>query len=118
MTAVTVRTELGDLRRFERARQLTAFAGMSPRIVESGTSIAGKPHLCKQGNRRVRHALYMAAMTAIRGQNDLQRCYQRLVAKGKSHMSALGAIMRKMLCLLRALLISGKPYQPVYRSGG
>ena len=118
VTAVIVRTELGDLRRFERARQLTAFAGMSPRIVESGTSLAGKPHLCKQGNSRVRHALYMAAMTAIRGQNDLQCCYQRLVAKGKSHMSALGAIMRKMLCLLRALLISGNPYQRQHLSCG
>lgn len=118
VTAVIVLSEMGDLRRFGRARQLTAFAGISPRIRESGTSVMGKAHLCKQGNGRVRQALYLAAMTTIRGNNDLQRTYQRLLDNGKTHMAALGAVMRKLLCLMRAILVSGKPYQPLRQLGG
>ena len=112
INASSILAELGDLRRFTLARQLTAFAGMSPRRHQSGTSIRGRTHLCKQGNPRVRHALYLSAMTAIRGNNRFQETYLRLLAQGKKPMSALGAIMRKLLTVMRAVLISGQPYQP------
>lgn len=112
-SAVLVLAELGDLRRFELARQLTAFAGMSPRHHQSGTSVHGRSRLCKQGNPRVRQILYLAAMTAVRGKNQFRDTYQRLIAEGKKRMVALGAIMRKLLVLMRAILISGKPYNPV-----
>lgn len=111
VTAVVVLTEMGDLRRFERARQLTAFAGLSPRVFESGKSVKGRTHMCKQGNARVRAALYMAAMAVKRGnKSDLAVTYQRLVANGKEPLVALAVVMRKLLCVMRAVLISGKPY--------
>jgi transposase len=118
ITAVVVLAELGDLRRFHRARQLTAFAGVTPRVVQSGTSVNEKPHLCKQGNPRVRHALYLAALTATRGRSHLQRCYCRLIEQGKPPKAALGAVMRKLLTIMRAILISGKPYEAYYRACG
>jgi len=111
LTAVTVLAELGDLRRFHRARQLTATAGLSPRNRNSGTSVHGKPRLSKRGNGHVRKALYMPAVAVIRGQNDLADLYQRLTSEGKAHKAALAAVMRKMLLVMRAILISGKPYQ-------
>jgi len=112
INAVTIRAELGDLRRFRRARQLTAFAGLSPRHHESGSSVRGRAHLCKQGNPRIRQCLYLSAMVAIRGDNQLAQTYRQLLAQGKPRMVALGAIMRKLLVVMRAILISGKPYQP------
>ncbi len=113
INATTVLAELGDLRRFTLARQLSAFAGMSPRHRQSGTSIHGRSRLCKQGNSRVRQCLYLSALAAIRGNNQLRETYQRLLAQGKPRMVALGAIMRKLLTLMRAILISGKRYQPL-----
>lgn len=104
ITAVTVMTELGDLRRFDRSRQLTAFAGMSPRWKESGTSVHGKPRLCKQGSTRVRAALYLAACAAVRFNPDMKATYERLLAPGKARRVALGAVMRKLLVLMRAVL--------------
>lgn len=104
--------ELGDLRRFEHARQLTAFAGMSPRHRQSGISLHGKSTLCKQGNPRVRQGLYMSAMVVIRRDNPLRAIYQRLIDQGKPKMVALVAIMRRLLVLMRAILISGTPYNP------
>lgn len=116
ITAVTVRSELGDLRRFHKARQLTAYVGLNPSLRHSGSSVHGRPHMNKKGNPRVRQSLYLAAMVIIRGQNDLQRTYLQLREQGKSAMAALGAIMRKLLVLMRAILLSGKPFDPLWKT--
>lgn len=112
LTAVTVMTELGDLRRFARSRQLTAFAGMSPRRKESGTSVHGKPRLCKQGSTRVRAALYLAASAAVRFNPDMKALYDRLLAQGKARRLALGAVMRKLLVLMRAIVKADHDWIP------
>jgi len=113
ISAVMIIAELGDLRRFKKARPLTAFAGMSPRHHQSGTSIHRKSRLCKQGNPRVRQGLYLSAMVAIRGDNQFRQYYQKLIAQGKEKMVALGATMRKLLILMRAILITEKPFHPM-----
>lgn len=118
ITAVTVRVELGDLRRFERARELSAFAGTSPRQFESGTSVRKRTRMSKAGNSRVRAVLYMASCAAIVHPNPWKDEYQRLIDNGKEPMAALGALMRKMLVLMRAILISGQPYDPLFKTRG
>lgn len=112
ITAAVVLAELGDLRRFARARQATAFVGLSPRQRQSGTSLNGKTRMCKCGNSRVRKALYLAAMAAVRPASPLGKSYRRLVHEGKPRMAALGAIMRKLLTIMRAVLISEEPFHP------
>jgi transposase len=113
VTATTVMVELGDLRRFPRSRQLTAFAGLSPKKRQSGTSVNGKTRLCKQGSARVRAVLYMAAGSAARFNPDMKATYEGQLAKGKEPRSALGAVMRKLLVLMRAVLIAGRAWQPM-----
>lgn len=115
ITTVSVLSELGDLRRFKKARQLTAFAGVSPRQERSGTSVRKRTRMSKKGSARVRQVLYMAAMTVIGGDNDLADHYRRLVAGGKTKMAALGVVMRKLLVVMRAVLISGKPFEKHYQ---
>ena len=121
LTAISVLAELGDLRRFKRSRQLASFAGLSPRIRESGTSVRGRAHITKAGNGAVRKNLYMAAMAGVRMESScLARFFGRLVASGKSRKAALVAVMRKQLILMRAILIADLPYcfpnQPVEKS--
>lgn len=117
LTAAIVRAELGDLRRFQNARPLTAFAGLSPRIHQSGKTRRAT-HLCKQGNGRVRQALYMAAVAATRGNTQLAQDYHRLCAREKIRMVALGALMRKLLTVMRAVLVHEQPYQPFHTPSG
>lgn len=106
ITAMVVLAELGDLRRFNRARQLSAMAGTNPRITESGTSVRRQTRLCKMGSRRVRQALYLSAMTAIRKPgNELYNTYHRLLKHGKAKMVALCAVMRKQLLVMRSMMI-------------
>jgi len=116
IVAATIRAELGDLRRFQKAKQLSAYAGLSPSRRQSGTSVNGRAHMDKKGNPLVRKALYLSAMVVIRGKNNLQQDYLKLREDGKVAMSAIGAIMRKLLVLMRAILISGKPYDPLWKT--
>ena len=120
ITAMTVLAEIGDLRRFGRARQLTAYAGVSPRVVQSGTSVRGKTRMCKRGNKRIRQALYLSAMATLNTKkpNTLSIVHQRLCEEGKQGKAALGAVMRKQLTVMRAVIISGKPYDPTYTRCG
>jgi transposase len=113
VTATTILVELGDLRRFTSSRQLSAFAGLSPKLRQSGTSLNGKAHLCKMGSGRARAALYMAAGSAARFNPDLKATYEGLQAKGKSKRSALGAVMRKLLVLMRAVLVADHDWVPM-----
>ena len=118
ITACVVLGELGDLRRFERARQLSAFAGLSPRLHQSGSSVNGRAHLCKAGNSRIRNVLYMAAISAARYCPSMEKDYTLMLFQGKSKMAALGAVMRKLLVLMRAILIGNTPYNPEYKHCG
>lgn len=115
IVAAVIIAELGDLRRFRKARQLTAFAGVSPRTYQSGTSISGRPRMCKKGNPRVRQVLFLSALATIRGRNDLQRTYTRLLNEGKQPKAAIGAVMRKLLIVMRALLITETAYDPDWK---
>jgi transposase len=112
LTAATVLAELGDLKRFTRSRQLTAFAGLSPRQKQSGTSVHGRSPMCKRGSGRVRSALFMAAVAAVRFNPDMAEVYDRLLAQGKHKRVALGAVMRKLLVIMRALVVKGRNWQP------
>ena len=116
--AMTILGELGDLRRFQTARQMTAFAGLAPTHHDSGTSVHKKSHMSKCGSAHVRRILFLAALAAIQGNNDFAKMYQRLTGEGKKKMVAVVAVMRKMLVVMRAILISGKMYQPHFTKTG
>lgn len=118
ITAAVVRAELGDLSRFDKARQLSAYVGLNPCIRRSGTSVRYKTRMSKQGNKRARQALYMAAKTAIRGDNDFARDYRRALASGLAPKAALGVVMRKILVVMRRLIIYRETYNPKHKHGG
>ncbi|MCX6834149.1 MAG: IS110 family transposase [candidate division Zixibacteria bacterium] len=93
-------------------RQLTAHAGLAPAQKQSGTSVRGKSHIAKQGNSRLRKALYMPTLVGIRYNPVLKAKYQALIAKGKPKKVALVACMRKLLIIIHAILITKKPFNP------
>lgn len=114
VVAVTVLGELGDLRRFATSRKVTSFAGVTPQRHESGTSVHKRSSFSKKGNSEVRAVLYMASLSIINADNDLSVVYKRLVAAGKAKATALGAVMRKLLVLMHAVIVSGQPYEKHY----
>ncbi len=97
---------------FEDAHQCAAYLGLIPVQKESGSSLKGRSKLAKNGNKTIRAKLYMATVTATSYNPDVKALYQRLVNKGKSKMSALGAAMRKMVHICFGVLKHQQPYQP------
>lgn len=118
ITAVTVLAEIGDPSRFLRSRQLAAFAGMSPRRKDSGTSVHGRTRMCKQGSALVRSTLYMAAQSAVRFNPDMARVYTEHIARGNHWRSGIGVVMRKLLVLMRAVVIADHDWVPQVRMVG
>jgi transposase len=90
--------------RFNSARQAAAFCGLIPKAHQSGTSVRKAPRLTKQGDGRLRAKLYMAAVVAIRRNPELRQIYQALLTAGKSKMSALGALMRRLVHIAYGVL--------------
>ena len=109
-TASAILSEAPNLEEFRSAGAVAAFAGLSPRLRQSGTSLRGNGRLCKTGNARLRKALYMPALTALRFNPQLRAFAQRLRAAGKHRMLIVGAIMRKLLVLAYGVLKSQRPF--------
>lgn len=105
-------------RAFGSARQAAAFCGLVPRRHESGRSVRAPAHLSKQGDARLRAVLYMAAVVASRHNAELRALYQRLLARGKCKMSALGALMRRLVHLAFGVLKHHTAYNPNLVSQG
>jgi transposase len=106
--------EIPHLDRFESAKAVAAFAGLSPRERRSGTSVHGRPRLCKTGNARIRKALYMPAMVALRCNPILRVFAERLVAAAKHKRLIIGAVMRKLLVIAFGILRSGVQFNANY----
>ena len=85
------------------ARQWVAQAGLDVREESSGTSLARRPRLSKRGNKRLREALFYPALTAARCCPAAAAFVERLVARGKTRLQAVVALMRKLLHALHAM---------------
>jgi transposase len=103
---------------FHKAEQVAAYLGLVPVERQSGTSVRGRTRLSKTGPARIRGILYMAAIGATRYNPHVKALYERLLRKGKSKMSALGAAMRKLVHLCFGVLKTRIPYQRDYQKIG
>jgi transposase len=97
-------------------RQLISFAGLSPREYSSGSSITGRPKICRKGGKPIRDVLYMCAMNAIKTNTACKALYERLRSKGKSGKLALIAVCNKLLKQVFAVVKNNTLYQPNYCS--
>ena len=111
-TAALLLAELTDITQYRSARQVAAYAGLVPRERQSGTSLRGRTRLSKIGNARLRKALSFPAVTALRCSPFFQRWADGLLKRGKSKMSVICAVMRKLIHLAYGVLKNGQPFDP------
>ena len=110
-TATKLLAEIEDISRYKSARQVAAYAGLTPRHNRSGT-LRGQTRLSKIGNARVRKALFLPAMVAKRHNPVVRSFCQRLAGHGKNKMQLIGAAMRKLIHIAFGVLKSGKVFDP------
>ena len=85
-------------------RQWVAHAGLDPRKYTSGDSVEKRERISKMGNVRLRRALYMPALVAIRWEPNVGAFYDQLIARGKKPIVAVVAVMRKLLHAIYGML--------------
>lgn len=98
-------------RDFTSARQVAAYLGVIPKLVESG-AFKGRSALSKKGPASVRARVYMAAIVACQWNPDIVAMKQRLLANGKSKMQAIGAAMRKLVHICYGVINTQTEYSP------
>jgi transposase len=104
LTAACIVAETNGFETFTSIKQLTSYAGLDVRIVESG-KWKGESHISKRGNSHIRKALYMPSISRINCDKWAKQFYQNLKdRKGQNKsMVALVAVQRKMLGLMFSL---------------
>ena len=110
-TASKLLAEIADIGQYKSARQVAAYAGLTPRNNRSGT-LRGQTRLSKTGNARVRKALFLPAMVAKQHNPVVRSFCQRLARHGKNKMQLIGAAMRKLIHIVFGVLKSGKVFDP------
>lgn len=114
LTAAKILGEVRNMRDFERASQLAAYAGLTPRGFVSGSSVHKKSRLSKLGNAHLRTAVYMPAIVAMQYNPVIRAFCARLKASGHAPMEVVCAAMHKLLHLAFGVLKTGLPFDPHY----
>ena len=92
--AATVIGYVADVSRFPSRDHFAAYNGTAPIEVSSGNRKIYR--LSRRGNRRLNHAIQMAAVTQIRCHSDGRAYYDRKLAEGKTHKEALRCLKRRI----------------------
>jgi len=112
-----VLAELPALDRVPSAQSAAAYCGLSPREFKSGSSVRGRTRLSKSGNARLRKALYLPTLTAIRfkppSQGVLRTAWWRPASR---RCRRWGACMRKLVMICYGVLKNRKPFDPDWTS--
>lgn len=111
-TAARIIAELGDPARFDSAAALAAYVGVVSALRQSGKRRPTRAAITTIGNARLRTALWMPTLTAVRRNPWLKAFYDRLRANGKPAKLALVAAMRKLLAAVHAVAKARKPFLP------
>ena len=102
--------------RFTSGSELCSYAGLTPVIRKSGSSVNGRSRISKIGNQKLRNLLFMCSFNACKYNKACRDIYERIVAKGKSKKLALIAVCNKLLKQAFAIAKSGLTYDDSYRS--
>ena len=108
--------ELGDMTRFKKKNELVAFAGLDPRISESGQDDGDHMHITKKGNKRLRCLLYLAVTCSIRLKRDDNSIKDFYIKKKQQSnpmcsKAAKTACASKLVRIIYSMCKTGELYQ-------
>jgi transposase len=114
LTAVIVLAETNGFELIRNKKQLVSYSGLDVKLKDSGTSVKGKPKISKRGNRHLRKAMHMPALTAMRYNEHHKALFVRLVSKHGIKMKAAVAVQRKILELIYTIYKTDNTFDPNY----
>jgi transposase len=108
--------EIQDMKRFGTAKALTAYAGLDPKIRQSGHTLNNTGKLTKRGSSYLRRSLFIAASVSRQYDPNMKAFYDKKRGEGKSYTVATCAAARKLLMVVRAVWLSGNKYDPTFNN--
>lgn len=108
--AVTFITEIGNIARFSSAKSLVAYAGLDPKVKQSGIGLKRNTKITKRGSPYLRRSAYIAAYIAKRCDPELKMYFQKKKSEGKFYKEATIATARKILSRVYAVWKRKTPY--------
>lgn len=103
--------EIQDARRFSSAKALVAYAGLDPKIRQSGKSLNSTGRLTKRGSSYLRRNIFIAASVARQYDPQFKALYDKKRAEGKSYKVATCVVARKLLAVVRSIWLNDTPYK-------
>ena len=116
LTAATIVAEVGDFSAFSKPDKLVAFSGIDPSVNQSGQFEGTKSKMSKRGSRLLRRVLFISALANVRKKRDGKKInpvlyeYYRKKCLSKPKKVALGAVMRKLVAIIFAVVRDKKPF--------
>ena len=115
-TALTLLVLTDGFNRFNSSKELCSYAGITPIIRQSGSSVKGRPRISKIGNPKLLNLLFMCSFNACKYNRACKALYDRIVAKGKSKKLALIAVCNKLLKQAFSIVKNDIPYEDSFKS--
>ena len=109
VTGAAILSEIGDIRRFSNPSKLVAFSGIDATVIQSGES-SGTYKMSKRGSVYLRKALFQAALVASNNDPVFKAYYQKKRSEGKHHLTAVGAVARKLCYTIHSILKNNTSY--------
>jgi len=114
-TAIRFTAEIPNIEGYDSAKELAAMFGITPSQKQSGSSV-NSTKISKKGNRKLRKAFYMPAISAMQHNKFVREFIDRMRAKGKKGKELICAAMRKLIHIIYGVLKSGKPFDANYQN--
>lgn len=109
---------LGDIRRFNSAKALAAFLGVTPQQRTSGSSVRGKSVISRTGDTALRAALFMPSMAARKHNPIIKAFAERRLATGMAKRAVISAVTHKLVHLIYGVITNNQKFDPNYLSKG
>ncbi len=106
-------SEIRDISCFASADKLTAYAGLNPKVKQSGETKSSAVHMSKRGSPYLRRAIWMASAIAVQHDPMFRAYYEKKASEGLRHMNIIGHVSKKMTAVIFAVMRDSKVYEPV-----
>lgn len=114
LTGATILAETDAFALIKNKRQLTSYAGLDIKLKDSGTSVHGKPRISKRGNKHLRKAMHLPALSAIGCSEHYKAVFVRIVVSNGIKMKGVVAVQRKLLEMVYTIYTTKKLYEIDY----
>jgi transposase len=112
LTIVSLYGEVDPIETFKRPSQLVAFAGLDPKVFQSGQYDAPRRHVSKRGSPYLRRTLWQMAYRAVCNEGDLRDFWQRKHHQNKHHLVAVTAAANKLCHIVWRIMTDRRDYIP------